>query len=381
MLFSFSLTTMQRGCIQSLCVPVNNSETVANGGHRFHARSKICDAALPRLQARLLVLAAMVVWMIIFLMPLSARAADTSTSLPVPSGESALQPATSAPPVDANNNAEVIWEWDPYYTDVDLNIPLTSKPIPTITSDNEMVIYGKLIEGSAIPRYMLLEASVYPMPLLGTYLKSHTPRLYKQGQIGGSSINIFESATAGFQEPWAVSAFFGNIANLVRPGETRTGSNLGYTGYLISAGSKHIKNNVLIADNWYELEWKIKGKRDFEDEKLGWSFRFGWKFNANPGVTDVKYISIHRSDLDYRAPLLLWLKNSSLDLKVQFSQHGGQAVREEFIVGKKYPLKGKRYSASLDVGVVWESPDEYTGILRDRSNSLTTLLFRPSIEF
>lgn len=372
---------MQRGCIQSLCGPVNNSGTVANGGHLYHARSKISNAALPSIQARLLVLTAMVVWIFISLMVLPARAADMSTSPPVPAGESAPQPAAGAPPVSENNHAEVIWEWDPYYTDVDLNIPLTSKPIPTITSDNEMVIYGNLIEGSAIPRYMLLEASVYPMPLLGTYLKAHTPGLYKQGQIGNGGINIFESATAGFQEPWAVSAFFGNIARLVRPGETRTGSNMGYTGYLISAGSKHIKNNVLIADNWYELEWKIKGKLDYPNEKLGWSFRLGWKFNANPDVTNVTYFSIHRSNLDYRAPLLVWLKNSSLDLKVQFSQPGGKAVREEFIIGKKYPINGKRYSTSLDVGFVWESPDEYTGILRDRSNNSLTLLFRPSIEF
>jgi hypothetical protein len=372
---------MQRGCIQSLRGPVNNSETAANGGHRYHAQSQISAAALLPLQARLLVLATMVVGMIISLMPLPARAVDMSPTSPLPARESAPQPEAGAPPVEENNNAEVIWEWDPYYTDVDLNIPLTSKPIPTITSDSETVIYRNLIEGSAIPRYMLLEASVYPMPLLGTFLKRHTPGLYKQGQIGNSSINIFESATAGFQEPWAVSAFFGNIANLVRPGETRTGSNLGYTGYLISAGSKHIKNNVLISDKWYELEWKIKGKRNFEDEKLGWSFRLGWKFNTNPGITDVKYISIHRSDLDYRAPFLVWLKNSSLDLKVQFSQQGGKAVREEFIIGKKYPINGKHYSTSLDVGLLWESPDEYAGILRDSSNKSLTLLFRPSIEF
>ena len=343
--------------------PVNNSGTVENS------------------QARLPVLAAAVVWLAISFMALPVCAADMSASLLAPSGESAPQPAADVPPADENSHAEVIWEWDPYYTDVDLNIPLTRKPIPTITSDSEIAIYGNLIEGSAIPRYMLLEASVYPMPLLGTYLKTHTPEFYKQGQLGNGGINIIESATAGFQEPWAVSAFFGNIAKLVRPGETRTGSNMGYTGYLISAGLKHIKNNVLIADNWYELEWKIKGKLDYPDEKLGWSFRFGWKFNANPDITDVAYFSIHRSNLDYRAPFLGWLKNSSLDLKVQFSRHNGQAVREEFVIGKKYPINGERYSTSLDVGFVWESPDEYTGILRDRNNSSLTLLFRPSIEF
>lgn len=167
----------------------------------------------------------------------------------------------------------------------------------------------------------------------------------------------------------------------MRPGETRTGSNMGYTGYLISAGSKHIKDNVLIADDWYELEWKIKGKLDYPDEKLDWSFRFGWKFNRNPDITDVKYFSIHRNNLDHHAPFLVWLKNSSLDLKVQFSHHGGQPVREEFIIGKKYPVDGKGYSTGLDIGLVWDSPDEYSGALRDRSQSTLTLLLRPSIEF
>lgn len=289
--------------------------------------------------------------------------------------------ASNISPDEENSKAEVVWEWDAYYTDVDINVPLTRKPIPTITSDSEAVILRDLIEGSAIPRYMLLEASVYPMPALGTYLKKHAPGFYGQGQIGNSSINVIESLTAGFQEPWAVSIFFGNIAKLVRPGETRTGSNMGYTGYLVSAGSKHIKNNVLIDDNWYELEWKIKGKRDFADEKLGWSFRFGWKFNSNPNITDVKYFSIHRSNLDRHAPFLHWLKNSSLDLKVQFSHHGDNVVREELMLGKKFPVDGKSFSPTLDVGFVWESPSEYAGSLRDRNKSTLTFLFRPSVDF
>lgn len=302
-------------------------------------------------------------------------------SSPLQSIESADSASNSTAAADANNKSEIIWELDPYYTDVSINIPLTSEPIPSITSDSEMTIYRSLIKGSAIPRYMTLEASIYPLPALGTYMKKHTPGLYSQGQIGRGGINIFDSITAGFQEPWAVSMFFGNIAKLVRPGETRTGSNMGYTGYLISAGKKHIKHNVLVDDDWYELEWKIKGKRDYPDEKMSWSFRFGGKFNANPDITDVFYFSIHRSNLDYRAPFLTWLKNSALDIKVQFSQHGGQVVREEFIIGKKYPIEGKQYSVTLDMGFVWESPDEYIGVLRDSNKSTLTLLLRPSIEF
>lgn len=293
----------------------------------------------------------------------------------------AEETAAPAPSMEEGSKAEVIWEFDPYYTNVALYTPLTITPVPTITSDSETEIYSKLIEGSAIPRYMLLEASVYPMPVLGTYLKGHAPGFYSQGEIGHSGVNVFESATAGFQEPWAVSAFLGNIAKLVRPGETRSGSNMGYTGYLVSAGSKHIKDNVLIADNWYELEWKIKGKRDFPNDKLSWSFRVGGKFHDNPEVTDVVYASIHRSNLDANSPFLHWIKNTEFDLKLHFAQGDGQLVRGELIAGKKYPLAGKDYTPTLSVGVIWASPNEYSGALLNRDKNLITLVLRPSIEF
>ena len=103
--------------------------------------------------------------------------------------------------------SELVFELDPYYTNVDYNVPLSGKPIPTITSDSEAVIYSELIKDSLIPRFMVLEASVYPLASAATYIKSHSPHLYRQAEIGRSGINLFESATAGFQEPWAVSAF------------------------------------------------------------------------------------------------------------------------------------------------------------------------------
>ena len=192
---------------------------------------------------------------------------------------------------------------------------------------------------------------------------------------------IFQSATAGFQEPWAVSAFFGNIATLVRPGETRKGSNFGYTGYLLSAGSKHIRDNELIDDNWYELEWKIKGKRNFPNDKMQWSFRVGGKFHDNPDIADVVYVAISRSNLNSKLPFLSWINNAVIDLKVHYSQNDGHLVRAEAIVGKKYPMENKNYTPNLRVGIVWASPDEYSGILLNSSKSPLTLVIRPSIEF
>jgi hypothetical protein len=277
--------------------------------------------------------------------------------------------------------SELVFELDPYYTNVDYNVPLSNKPIPVITSDSEAVIYRELIKDSFIPRFMVLEASVYPLASLGTYIKSHSPHLYRQAEIGRSGINLFESATAGFQEPWAVSAFFGNVAKLQRPREQRHGNNYGYTGYLVSAGNKHIKNNMLVADDWYELEWKIKGKLDYEDEKLSWSFRAGGRYNSNKNVNNVTYISLHRSNLDFRFSFLEWLENANYDLRMHFLQHGAQLVRMELIAGKKMPIQGWSYTPTLDIGFVWTSPNEYAGALRDSQGNRTTLVFRPSLEF
>jgi hypothetical protein len=75
----------------------------------------------------------------------------------------------------------------------------------------------------------------------------------------------------------------------------------------------------LVDDNWYELEWKIKGKLDYADEKLSWSFRAGGKFHSNPNITDIVYISLFRSNLNMRLPLLEWMNNTNFNLKLHFT--------------------------------------------------------------
>lgn len=275
----------------------------------------------------------------------------------------------------------VVPELGPYYTDVRVNIPLTDKPIPTISTDSELERYRRLVKGSLIPRYMVLEASVYPTPVLGTYIKRHAPGLYSDAEIGHSGINLFESASAGFQEPYALSALFGNVAKLARPDEKYEEHNMGYSGYMISVGNKRIKDNVLISDNWVELEWNVRGKLDYPGRKVDWSLRIGARKNANPYVVDRMYFSVQRSNLDFHAPFLNWIANSNLDLKVYFSQRGGKVLREEYIVGKKYPVTRYGFSPTLDFGLIWDSPGSYTGPLQTKTVSTWTLVFRPSIEF
>lgn len=277
-------------------------------------------------------------------------------------------------------HAEFVYEFDPYYTNAGYNIPLTDKPIPTIESGSEAVIYRELIKDSVIPRYMTVEASMYPMPILGTWLKMHQRGFYDSAAVS-NNFNIIESLTAGFQEPWAVSLFFGNVAKLERPGEKRIGNNYGYTGYLLSTGEKHIKNNILIEDHWFELEWKIKGQLDFIDKKLSWSFRGGAKFHRNAEVNDVYYLGLSRSNTELHSPGLDWLDNTTFEFRMHVLQQGGKLVRTELIAGKKLPLPDKGFTPIISAGFIWSSPEEYSGSLRNGSSDLLTFVIRPSIEF
>ncbi len=276
--------------------------------------------------------------------------------------------------------AELVYEFDPYYTDVGYNVPLTDRPIPVIESGSEAVIYRELIKDSVIPRYMTIEASVYPMPILGTYLKTHQRSFYDSAAIG-SNFNMIESLTAGFQEPWAVSIFFGNVAKLKRPGEKRIGNNYGYTGYLFSTGEKHIKNNLMVEDHWFELEWKIKGQLDYTDKKLSWSFRGGAKFHRNVEINDVYYVSLSRNNTELHSAGLDWLDNTTAEFKMHFLQQNGKLVRTELIAGKKFPAAFKGIIPALSAGFIWTSPGEYSGSLHNTNDNRLTIVIRPSLEF
>src|SRR3989338_524797 len=131
------------------------------------------------------------------------------------------------------------YELDPYYSSIDLYISLTDKPIPDVGEKEEGEIYKDLLYSSYIPQFLLLEASVNPLPNLGVYLKDRNPDIYRQGEISGN-FNLIRAMTAGFEDPHAVSVFFGNVVNFVTPGEDRLYGNKGYMGYLFSTGNYHI---------------------------------------------------------------------------------------------------------------------------------------------
>lgn len=289
------------------------------------------------------------------------------------------------PAPDAKNwlsTVTLVPEYDLYYTSLALEIPLTSAPIPDLGDASETEVYRHLFFHALSPRFLLLEASVFPMPLAGVGVKKWAPHFYDHAGFG-DDFNIIESITTGFPEPYAASFFIGDIVNFIKPGEKEAeGINRGYMGYLFSYSNQHIRRNTLIPDNNYEIEWKLKGERNFPGEHLNWSFRIGAKLHDNPDIQNALYVGIKRSNVSVHQPFLAWFDNSSFEVRLDCAQTEATLLRQEYLVGKSYPLPKWKSAMTLQLGFIWENPETYKGRLAYLdSHGGWTFVIRPQIEF
>ncbi|HRP70018.1 MAG TPA: hypothetical protein PLY93_10845 [Turneriella sp.] len=281
---------------------------------------------------------------------------------------------------------------DAYYSYGSMVINFTDKPMQDLGEDSELKIYENLLVSPfSPPRYALLEASVYPLPIGGAVVRSEAYDFYQRAQIGGEGFNLIRSATRGYQEPYAVSLFLGNMARyrpLARTPEEREinqqsgyQSSIGYTGYLISYGSHHIKDNVLFQDHWVEIGWKIKGDQFFTLQTFQWDYGLGLKIHEHPDVSNIAFLSIKRNRLDYSAGAWDFRANSGFELRVDFKLNSLVPVRVYFEVNKKWPIK-KATAFILVLGFTWESDSLYEGVLNTYSGGQNfQVLLKPNITF
>jgi hypothetical protein len=278
---------------------------------------------------------------------------------------------------------EAEWEYhlDAYYTALDVNINFSKEEVPQAGSDKkEWEIYRDLLLSSPLPRSMVIEASVNPLPLTGVFLKDQAAHFYKEASLTPSA-NLVQSITTGFEEPAAVSLFFGNMVDF-KPHKTHSyAEGRGYMGYLFSAGTQHILDNDLIEDDWWEAEWKIKGDRKFPQQKLQWSFRVGTKFHGNADITDVFYLGLRRSRIDFLDRSWSWLRNSGFQATFNFDTAQARFIQANVTVDKKFPLDKKRWVPTLSVGFVARSRDKYSGELRNNNQGNFEMQIQPNLEF
>ncbi|MDJ0833002.1 MAG: hypothetical protein QNJ69_05730 [Gammaproteobacteria bacterium] len=278
--------------------------------------------------------------------------------------------------VPAVADMSIEYELDPYYSNIGAYVPLTDQPIEEVDLEKEERIYRKILKDALTPKFFLAELSVNPLPILGTWLKDQQQGFYDQGEID-DDFNLIQALTEGFEEPYAVSLFVGNIIRFKLPDQPPKAINKGYFGYVISLGDQHIKDNVLIDDDWYEIEIKLKGDRRLGTVYHSWSYRIGVKRHDNREIADTRYFGIRRELFNSEVKSYRLLENIGIDLRVDFSDDNLKLVQSQLIVEKQWPASAGVFS--LGVGLN-STRDKYTGSLAD-DEADTSLILRPGFKF
>ncbi|MBK9516292.1 MAG: hypothetical protein IPO09_02860 [Anaeromyxobacter sp.] len=284
-------------------------------------------------------------------------------------------PAEAEPP-PARQPITLLLDLGAYYSSAGLYLPLGGAAPPAEGERGEVEIYASLLSRALVPRVLVLEASVNPAPCLGL-LARRWDAGYQAAQVNGD-FNLLRALTAGFEEPFALSLFLGNVADFSVKGRGDVRGR-GYLGLVASGGLGHIKDNRLVDDQWLELEVKLKGDRSSEVKQLSWSFRAGVKLHSNQLVTDLAFFGVRRSRVDYQAESLL-VANSGLEYRFDLGLDG-TPLRHFLLVDKKWPLGSGRLALVFGVGVLWESGAAYTGALAERRGEALQLLLRPNLVF
>jgi len=269
-------------------------------------------------------------------------------------------------------------ELDPYYSNISWYFNFNNKEIPLIEDDKEENLYKKLITNAALPQYMLIEFSLNPLPVLGTYIKKNHQTFYDDIEI--KNINLIHAVTAGFEEPYAISLFLGSVVQYTKSNEENKSKNKGYMGYLFSHGDQHIFNNDLIQDKWYELEWKIKGDLDFEKKSLSWSLRAGGKVHENKNIQDVIYFAVRRNHFNNVKGNWSWINNSDLEYKIDLHNNTYEIVQQQILITKKWGLsKNNKQALNFGIGLI-QQKNKYTGPLAPDEEEFR-LIIRSNFQF
>ena len=287
--------------------------------------------------------------------------------------------------LDSAGRHETNLELDPYYSNIAYIYALTSTPIPKVYLQEEQNMYVHMFSNFYLPRYMLLEASVYPLPLVGVAIKKYARSFYDSSQVT-ESLNLTRAVTAGFPEPYAFSLFLGNVIDfVVGEGEQQKVVGNGYAGFLYSYGNYHIADNIMIWDHWMEYEAKIKGSDIREQHCLSWSYAIGTKFHFNEEIKDQLYLNIKRSRIDYMSedinPVWKFIsRNSEQEFRIDFDIRSMHVIRLSFLMGKNFPLFSNRLTLSLSAGFLRTVSDAYSGSLATKLPSRWDVLIRPNFQ-
>jgi len=237
-----------------------------------------------------------------------------------------------------------------------------------VFQDNEARLYRDLLFRSIKPEFGLIELTLYPSTALSAWIESGYKDFYDDFTVY-KDINLIGSISGGYQEPWSVSLFAGQLAAFLsmNDDEELMVAASGASGLVLTGGMYQIFNNCLVRSNWYRVEWKLKGESVEDSVSYDWDIKLGYRNYGLSEISNTLLLSfirnrIHRGHYDWR-----WLENSLNEFELQLPLSGGDfgISRVKLTYGKAIPFW--KWMIGLGIGAIYENRRLYDPDLKKLS--------------
>ncbi|MEE9161963.1 MAG: hypothetical protein V3U35_03240 [Candidatus Neomarinimicrobiota bacterium] len=248
----------------------------------------------------------------------------------------------------------------PYRSYASLFVPLRPDDEFVLWQEDEIRLYRDLLLKSVNPRYFLLELTAYPLAAASAWIETEHRRLYSSFDLW-DGFNLLRSLGAGYQEPWSVSVFLGQLTNFwdIDEQDELIVAAAGAAGLVVTAGLHQLFDNSVVSGAWYRVEWKIKGSGSVGGRRRSWDLKAGYRHYGQPLLANTVGIAMTRQRIDKGSRSLAPGKNSVLTIETQLPtaalSDGPARIALEY--GKYYPV-GK-WLVGLRAGYLYENRREF----------------------
>lgn len=203
------------------------------------------------------------------------------------------------------------------YINIQFDFEKKTRPI-NLYKKSEFYVYKKIIIGSFIPSYILLEANEYPFVHFLSYLKGKHQTFYRYFHFNYDShdsrwdkmddYNVLRILSGGGEKPYSFYIFLGDILPFFRKDESDNNNNdnnsrpkqAGYSlaGFVGGYSNKRLRQIMCKSDHWYELLYKVKGTQFTPEDERNWRFESGILMHSNEEFIDTFSVILMRRHLD-----------------------------------------------------------------------------------
>jgi len=262
-------------------------------------------------------------------------------------------------------------------------VDLAGKDEFLVWHEDEVKLYRDLVRRSFQWDYLVVEATGYPLAALSAWMEAEQNARYRQFDIG-SNFNLLRSLGAGYQEPWSLSLFLGQLLTYwsMDDQDELVIAARGAAGLVATAGLQQLFDNSIVEAPWTRIEWKVKGEGSEGPRERYWDLKVGHRWYGLAEIPNTLTLSLERGRTDrvrvkwnpeQNNITLLQLQWPTTEIRSGFS-------RVLFEYTKFVPVR--RVLVGLKVGFLYENRKSYdasSGSFASEKERTWELVIQPQI--